>query len=363
MKNKLLIAIAMISMAAILFMTLISNVSLAAAAVAACNPDIKLVNQDPNPAVPGEYVKVLFEVSGLGNTECNGFAVKLMPEYPFSLDPNYNNTIQSLEGSTYLDYSTKTTWMISYKLRIADDALDGDYPLKVRYHIGSSEDFETLPYAEKSFDIAIEDSRTNFDAVIQETSGSDVSIAIANTGKYTANSVVVRIPEQAYFKVKGTDGQMVGNLISGDYTIVGFSISPKATGFPNISKGSMPNNFQNISKGTPDNLKEPTKLKVDLYYTDSLGERRIVNMELPLNLALNLSSNGYSALKKSTGNNSLLSKWYAWVILIVIILVLFGFYNKFRGRIKSKFFGLHKKYASDKTPDWVRNAKEKEKNK
>ena len=187
------------------------SIGLVNASSNSCNPTIKLVNQDPSPAIPNDYVKVIFEITGLG--DCEGFAIKLNLEYPFSLDSN-SSSVQTLEGNPFaLDY--RNVWMAPYKIRVDPAAFDGDYNLKIDYHEGNSEDFIYTTYFVKDFNITIKDSRTSFDAVIQEATSSEVSIAIANIGKYTANSVVVRIPEQDSFTTTGVDGQMVGNLESG----------------------------------------------------------------------------------------------------------------------------------------------------
>jgi len=331
----------------IFLIALITPVVSAAETSNVCNLEVSLVNQDPYPAIPNSYVNVVFQVSGVQNSNCDGARFELIQAYPFSLDEN--DSLKILNGATYTS-EYKNEWVIPYKLRVDKDALDGNNSIEVHYNSGKG---SLDSYSIKKFDIAIQDSRTTFDAVIQETSGSDVSIAIANTGKYAANSVVVRIPEQEFFMASGTDGQMVGNLESGDYTIVGFSISPKMqANFQNVSRGNFRNNTQDSKN----------KLKFDIYYTDNLGERKTVNMELPLSLAGNFSLQGgnFAGIRRNTGStNSFLSKWYVWVILLIIVLLGFVFYKKYRSKIKSLF--LHKKNTSEKTPEWINNAKEKEK--
>jgi len=312
----------------------------------ACNLKVSLINQDPYPAIPNSYVDIVFQVSGVQNPNCDGARFELIPAYPFSLDEN--DSMRVLNGATYTA-ENKNEWMISYKLRVDKDALDGNNSIEVHYTHGKS---DPNVYYTKKFDIKIRDSRTTFDAVIQEISGNDVSIAIANVGKYTANSVVVRIPEQEYFMASGTNGQMVGNLESGDYTIVSFNILPKG------------NNFRNITKGITPIPQDSKKLKFDIYYTDNIGERRIVNMELPLNLVGNFSLQGrnFAGMKKNAESaNSFWSKWYVWLILLIVLLLGYGFYNKYKRKIKTLV--LHKKDFSEEIPDWVRNAKEKEKKK
>ena len=75
MKNKFF-AVIIISLSLIIF----ANINLTA--VSGCSPIITLLNQDPNPAIPGGYVRVIYEVSGMQEPDCNGMTVKLIPEYP-----------------------------------------------------------------------------------------------------------------------------------------------------------------------------------------------------------------------------------------------------------------------------------------
>ena len=316
-----------------------------------CALSVSLVNQDPYPAIPGDYVDVVFQVDGIENSDCEGAVFDLDVSYPFLI--NENDTFKTLEGSTYVS-KYKTEWMIPYTLKVDSDAYDGNSTLTVKY--GQEETFLST-----DFDIVIQDSRTSFDAVIQEVSGIEVSIAIANAGEYTANSVVVRIPEQESFRTTETNGQMVGNLDAGDYTIVSFTLN-----------SAMQRNMQSGDNIDKTNFQQNQKdnLEFDIYYTDALGERRIVNMELPLQMSSTLlTENGempagfagrMGRQQEESGTN-----WTLWIILGIVIIVGFVLYKKYP---KQKFTELfHKKKHSDNTsnaiPAWINNAKEKEKKK
>jgi hypothetical protein len=351
MENKIFIL-----MGIFLTFILIANIGPVSADTSSCNPTIKIINQDPYPAIPNEYVKVIFEITNLGS--CGGFGVKLNTDYPFSLDPNVES-IQTIEAEPYVS-GYKNAWMIPYTIRIDPDALDGEYYLKLQYHQGTGKDFSANS-VEKGFNITIQDSRTSFDAVIQESSGSDVSIAIANIGKYAANSVVVRIPEQNSFEVSGTNGQMVGNLASGDYTIVGYTLTQK--------RGTISQNRTGTTQTT-------NQLKIEIDYTDNIGERRAVFMDLHYNIQ-SLTSNSSSTMGNiptSFGGNFRTTKTstnYTYYIIggvLLIVIIIYIFYRKNNKTFK-KFSGKFKKQKDDnedqnnKTPDWVKNAKEKEKKK
>ena len=356
-KNKLfLIAICFTLMISILFTLKIVS----ATEEIPCQLQVSLLNQDPYPATPGDYVDVVFQVSGVDNIECNGATFELFPSYPFSLDSN--DGAKTINGTTWIA-EHKTDWFIPYKLRVDKDALDGNNEITFHYASGAAQS-QSNSYITGKINISIKDSRTAFDAVIQEVSGSDISIAIANTGKYTANSVVVRIPEQEEFTTSVTNGQMVGNLDSGDYTIVGFTISAKSTLStpPQVFKNQ--DEFEKFAKNqtqqTPQQIQNKT-LKFDVYYTDNIGERRIVNMQLPLNLESNSTqtTNGFngSARKQTT---QWYSSWITWVVALVVLILAYIVYKK---KLFKKIFGKKDSqkstHSGDKTPDWVKNAKEK----
>ena len=52
-----------------------------------CNLNAKLINQDPYPAMPGEYVELVFQLTGVENPECGNIGFSVMEEFPFSLNP------------------------------------------------------------------------------------------------------------------------------------------------------------------------------------------------------------------------------------------------------------------------------------
>ncbi len=324
-----------------------------------CDLNVSLVNQDPYPAVPGDYVDVVFQVSGIDSLDCGGAKFKLIPSYPFSIDENDTNRV--LEGNTF-GSGYKKEWMIPYKLRVNKDALDGDS--KITIASGQKINYEQEDvFVFRDFYITIQDSRTDFDSVIQEVSGSEISIAIANIGEYTANSVVVRIPEQDNFKATGISGQMVGNLDAGDYTIVSFSLNPIIQKRTQSDEDSEKTDFKNKN------------LQFDIYYTDTLGERRIVNMNLPLQMNSGALTNGEEQSgtfqKRINVEQNSKTNWNLWIAIGVIIILVIILYIKFQKIIKrltqkiKKLFNKKKQLnnISNVIPDWMNNDKDGEKKK
>ena len=164
----------------------------------------------------------------------------------------------------------------------------------------------------KDFDIEVSDAQTQFDGVIQEIEGSSISLALANTGKNVANSVIVKIPKQDNFQAIGTSGQMVGNLDNGDYTIVGFDVK---------------------------DIGDENTIMFQIDYTDSIDERRSVILELSLNLDARSSTTEIPAefaSKRGTGvpPTSSTTDWmnYVWAGLgFILLIILFKKRNSIKG--------------------------------
>ena len=94
---------------------------------------VTLINQEPDPAEPGKYVDVRFKFDNNGSGEARNVMVELLPEYPFSLDSGVNaarniGTIQSMQrGDVGI--------IVKYRLRVDENAVEGENDLKIRYKI------------------------------------------------------------------------------------------------------------------------------------------------------------------------------------------------------------------------------------
>ena len=195
-----------------------------------CDITTKLVNQDPYPAIPGEYVKVVFELSGVNNPSCQGSLFEISPEYPLSSDPGQSLSVDVNQVSLLNNY--KQTVLIPYKLRVYRNAVDEDAPLKTKLSVGTT---DSSKYAFEYFNITIKDVASNFDVILNDYSyaTNNFVLAIINVGKNDAESLIVSIPKQESIKVNGASEKIIGSLSSNDDTSVSFNAVPK-TGVINV---------------------------------------------------------------------------------------------------------------------------------
>ncbi|MBI4439724.1 hypothetical protein HY638_02020 [Candidatus Woesearchaeota archaeon] len=135
-----------------------------------------LVNQQPDPAQPGEIVEIRFKFENSGSERAESITVELLPKYPFSLLPgdSAQKSIGSLQGRQVGENGA----IVKYRLKVDENAVEGENDLTVRYRIGTGGWITP-----KDFEISI---RT-FNAVlyVSDVDSQPGSIAPGGTGVVT----------------------------------------------------------------------------------------------------------------------------------------------------------------------------------
>lgn len=212
-------------------------------ALATCELDVSLLNQDPYPAVPGDYVDLVFTVSGVASTDCGDITLELLENYPLSFDPTFE-PVQTLKAGTFLrGYSSD--WIVPYKVRIDAEALDGNSEIEVIYSTKGSTSFKHS----EMFNVSLEEVRAEFDVFVRsyDYTTKKLTLEVLNTAKNDVQALVITIPSQNQITVFGGNKNVVGDIDSNDYTSTDFEAVP--------------------SEGNFDIL---------IDYTDKIGERRVI---------------------------------------------------------------------------------------
>ena len=204
-----------------LFIVGLILISLASVSARVCELDVNLINQDPYPAVPGDYVELVFQVTGLVREGCGDITFELLPSYPIIFDPG-QPSVQRFEELNYLkDYQSNL--LIPYRVRVDSDALDGKNPIEVK--VINRRESPML----KTFDLEVKDSRTDFEVYVKNYNYNNhqMTIEIINVGKADTEALTVEIPRQDIIGIKGSRRQVVGDLDSNDYTTAEFEATPR----------------------------------------------------------------------------------------------------------------------------------------
>ncbi len=292
------------------------------------------LDYSPFPANPGGYFDLWLSGQYIGSNNAQTVTFQLQPNFPFSLDSNQstNKTIVLVGGQNFL---------VHYKIKVDQNAVTGDNELDVLYTTDPTSNVWIL----KKIDISVSNAQTTFSSVIQQpTSSSGYSFSIVNTGENTANSVIVQIPNQPDFRVSGTNGQVVGNLAAGDYTVVNFDLVPTFSRTGNIP-GSR-------------------NLTVEIDYTDNIGVRRTVfdTVDFTPSFAGNANITGLTTAggayftRNRTGTSTFSNFWF-WLFALAVAGGLILYYKKHPEDVKG-FFGKSRKDRNSKQrdsgePNWV----------
>ncbi|MBU2612163.1 MAG: hypothetical protein KKB62_00390 [Nanoarchaeota archaeon] len=202
---------------------LLSAIFFSSMVSAACMLDVSLVNQDPYPAVQGESVKLLFQMSGVQNPECNGAYFRLEPGYAFSLPQN--DGIRTLSGGTFAQ-NYKNEWVIPFTLNVNKDAIDGDAQIDVYYSPGTG---PIGYYISKKFNVTLRDLKADFEIRVQNyvSLTNAITFQVLNIARVDVRALTINIPNQETISVKGSRTNIVGDLDSQDYTTTSFEAIPK----------------------------------------------------------------------------------------------------------------------------------------
>src|SRR3989344_9462137 len=206
-----------------LFFGMIFGILMIGSVSAICSLSVKLINQDPYPALPGEEVKVVFQLEGVSNPECKNVVFEFVESFPFTLSPG-QNAIATAEGGAVSDF--KTYLLIPYKLKIDKDASDGDNELEVKFSSGAG---DKKFISTKKFDINVNDLATDFEISIKDymTSTRTLTFEILNIGEHDVEALTIEIPKQENIQIKGSSRNIVGSLDGNEDTTFSFEAIPR----------------------------------------------------------------------------------------------------------------------------------------
>jgi len=187
---------------------------------AACELSVQVINQDPYPAVPGEYVKVVFQMDGTADPNCGKAFMEIVPTFPFSIEQDA--TKMTVSSGTYLT-GYESFILKGYKLLVDKSAVDGPNKIKLNYGISSSS------ILSKEFDIEVDNPMTEFDVSIQDydAATNTITFGIVNIGEKDVEALTIEVLNQDNAYVKGTNKVIIGSLSSNDDTTANLELVPK----------------------------------------------------------------------------------------------------------------------------------------
>ncbi|MCK9595860.1 hypothetical protein M0R19_01605 [Candidatus Pacearchaeota archaeon] len=261
---------------------------------AECSINVSMINQDPYPAIPGESVKVIFQVNGISDPDCKTVEFGVKENFPFTIDPESENPIIINSGIYAERYSS--FYIAPYKIRIDSDALDGNNPIQVYY---SSTSTTYTGQRLKDFNIYVENTLADFEIFVKDynLNTNVLTLEILNIEDVDVQALAIAIPKQDNIDIKGADRVVVGDLDSNEYTTADFEAIAR-TG----------------------------KITLQILYTDSADIRREITK------TINFDSDYFNGRKNGSS-----SAWI-YITILIIIIAFVGWRIYRRRKIKRKLY-------------------------
>lgn len=247
-----------------------------------CNPKPILLSQDPYPAVPGESVKLVFQIDGLTNTNCKDVKIKILESYPFSINPSSSKIVGISSGIFLKDFASFA--LVPFKLDVDKNVLKGEHKLELQISFDST----NLLFP---FDIEVSDLRTDFEITVKnyDKNTNTFTFEILNVGKNDVDALTIDVPKQDSFSVIGSSRYIIGSLDSNDDTTF-------------------------IFRGISNNK----QINLIVTYTDKIDERRI------LEEMVYFDEEYFDKVNDSNG----MSVWFYITLILVIGIIIFWYMNR-----------------------------------
>ena len=209
-------------------------VQFTAFSVQAAGPDLSLtmLNQDPDPAGPGDYVELRWKVINSGNDEIEDLKFKLKEKYPLMFD---GSDIPEKEVGTMIGLTDQEEeyYTLHYKVRIAEDAIEDTYEMILSYEYK----YKGQKYTQtKKFDLRVDDDQeprlfigninTEPIKLMPDTEENKLNVDIINTGSGDAENmdVTLILPEGFEATYSYSDKTNIGNVAGGESKTSSFYI-------------------------------------------------------------------------------------------------------------------------------------------
>jgi hypothetical protein len=307
---------------------------------------------------PGKETQINFTIVNVGNAPLQNMVFSWQ-EPTGTILPVYSSDTKYVK---YLDAGQSV--VLSYTVMADVNANPGLYQLNLDLESESTTGTATSIVSTKAG--VFVGGETDFDVAFSQSSQGQTSLSVSNIGNNPALSVSVVVPQQQGFRVEGTNSAIIGNLDKGDYTTVSFQIASTAASSFNGTGGqrqrtaneslragqtgssqtsAFARNFNGSNLNASREAMGGNNLLVDIYYTDTTGERQVVEKSVPIQFSSSSSVAGGTTASFSGRTQQASSKttlyWIIGIVVVIAAVVLFN--RKYREKVFMLFGGTRQK--------------------
>lgn len=271
-----------------------------------------LVNQEPDPVEPGKYVNVRFKIENRGSKNAEDVTLELLPEFPFSIDKK-SDAIKKI-GSVHGMQIGELGVIVKYRVRVDENAVEGENILKLRYKTENSGwvELDDFKIDVRTADALLIISSIDPGKIIQGKI-VPVTIGFKNLGDSWLRNIRVKL---------NLDGIPIAPIDSSNEKVIRkiMGNSEKELTFKLMAEGDAKSNIY--------------KIPIELRYLDNVGTRYTSNISIGLiigsmpDLSVVIdSTNIYSSLKKGEVTIKFVNKGSADIKFLNVKLMESGGYD------------------------------------
>lgn len=190
--------------------------------------EVTLISQDPDPAEPGQILELRFKVENRGSQNAEDITFEILPEYPFSL---YSGIAAKKIGSIQGWQKQEQGVIVYYKLKVDDDAVQGENTIDIKYKIGKGDWIYVKDFIIRirTADVVLAiTSVVSYPEVIPAGSKAKIKFRLKNLADSLIRDIKIRLDlsssDVPFVPIKSTTEKKIYQLISKRETELTFDV-------------------------------------------------------------------------------------------------------------------------------------------
>ena len=269
----------------------------------------EVIQIDKSTLIPGKQSSLKFTINNMGNAPLRDLTFYWENTDNIILPVGSDNT----KYIKYIDIGNNSN--LEYQVIADTNAQPGLY--KINLHLSYQDSLSNQTKTINTIAGIYVGGGTDFDVAFSDNSNGQMSFSVANIGSNPANSVSVGIPQQRSWSVSGSNSVIIGNLNKGDYTVASFKLQSSISNQTTQNRSTRNNtNMQRQTNSSSDTV------LMQIAYTDTMGERKIVEKEVKIGNQNVVSTTGSTSFQgRTAAQQTSVTSNYTWYLVGLIIVV------------------------------------------
>lgn len=228
---------------------------------------INMLNQDPDPASPGDYLELRFKVTKYGNDVINDLTFELDPKYPFYFDEIDTPTKSVGKWAGFSEEEEYYT--LYYKIKVDKNAIEGTYDLDLYNYEGNENSkvkstYEIRVGENQDPNLVLGKVTSTPIKLLSDTTQNRINLEILNIGNSKAQQVLTELvlPDGFESSYSFSTQDNLGNIESNSQKTSIFYLDIKDTVKPGQNIATLKVSYQKPDSNELETIEMPVSLDI-----------------------------------------------------------------------------------------------------